>query len=582
MLIKSVKLYYEELGAKLVVLFFMVLVGAIAEGFGVAMVLPLLQLGNNTDTNLLSRFVSYLFEVVGLRVTLTNLVGGIVLFFSLKTMVLVCQAWYESKLISDHLVDTRKVATKSIFKARFSFLATKNVGYFSNIITNELEKVNFALRQLILLLVFVVTSGIYVILPLLYEPIIAIFLLLGSIPVVCVMVFVNRWTREASIAHSKHMGRQQEFLIEALSNVKYFLSTGTHRIVENRIFDETHTLGILYRRLIFLGSITRYAFEPLAVLAVAGVVLYYTQVLNEELMGILFLIFLFRQAIVTLLAIQPAYRKFLAHAGSIEIKKTLFEDLDLNRRISNGVSTPQFDRDIIFNDVSFSYGNGNDSAVSSLNLTIPSKKKIAFVGASGSGKTTVANLVANLIEPTSGSIILGDNTYDEIDITDFSSKIAYVTQEPVIFNDSVINNITLWGGGGMKLENILDQTKLSGVVSRLDSSSDSSLTTGGGNLSGGERQRLSFARELHREFELIILDEATSSLDAQLEKDINDLLGSVKGKVTMVVIAHRLSTIKDADIINVLNEGKLVETGTFEDLVANNSYFAKMVDAQDL
>jgi subfamily B ATP-binding cassette protein MsbA len=182
--------------------------------------------------------------------------------------------------------------------------------------------------------------------------------------------------------------------------------------------------------------------------------------------------------------------------------------------------------------------------------------------------------------PSSGDISVGGQPYSAINMAQFRQNVGYVTQESVVFNASLADNILLW-------QENTDPSRLADVIARtgLDTirsakSQDQTLGDGGTALSGGERQRLSIARELYWESELLILDEATSSVDSLLEKQIDEIISGQRGTRTIVVIAHRLATVRNADIIYVFDGGRIVESGSFDDLVNTGGLFTRMAKLQ--
>lgn len=581
-MIRYLFLFYQELKARLILLFLVMLVAAIMEGFGISMVLPLIQIEGPPREDALSTSISLFFQVIGLEPTLFNTLTLLVIFFFFRGFLLTAQSWYIAKVVSDHLVEMRSTIVSGLFRAKYQYLISKASGFLTNAITGEVERVNFSLKQLTSLMVFVTTSAVYLVLPLLFEPLLTVFLIALAIPVVGIMAVVNRLTRESSIAHTQHSGRQQMFLIEALRHAKYLKSTGRAQIIITRVLDETRRLGALYRRLLFLGGVATHGFEPLVVLALAGVVFYYSGILGQPVVEILFLLFLFRNAAVNLLGIQPAYRKFLAAAGSLELYQNLRKELKANAEPQYGRVKPDLGHDIALRDVYFRYGDGLPYALKGINLRIPSRKTVAIVGPSGSGKSTLANLLTGILRPTEGELYLNGTPYADLDLDGLRAQTGYVTQEAVVFNAGIPENITLWQEepDHQRLDQVIKNTRLDSLLSGRQNGNADPLGDEGISMSGGERQRLAIARELYRDFALLILDEATSSMDSSLERQIDDILHQEQGRRTMVVIAHRLATIKRADVIYVLERGEVVAQGCFDDLCEHSPAFRRMVELQ--
>lgn len=262
----------------------------------------------------------------------------------------------------------------------------------------------------------------------------------------------------------------------------------------------------------------------------------------------------------------------------------LFEIMDLEREESTNKLdlTPEGMGDIVFNQVSFSYGSRIE-VFKAFSCTFEKGKTTAIVGESGSGKTTISALIQNLYPLNSGKITIGD--YDINYLSNYSLRklVSVVPQQIDLFSGNIIDNIAL-GEDFPNLQRIIDITKKLGIlpfIEKLPSGFQTYLGENGALLSGGQKQRIAIARALYRNPEVLILDEATSSLDSASEEVIQQTLQSFRdaGK-TMIVIAHRLSTVAHADCIMVLDAGKIAEQGTHSELMKYDSLYKKMWEKQ--
>ena len=219
-----------------------------------------------------------------------------------------------------------------------------------------------------------------------------------------------------------------------------------------------------------------------------------------------------------------------------------------------------------------------------MTLTIPPNSAVAFVGVSGAGKSTLVTMLTGLLRPTSGQISVGGVPYRSLDQRRLREAIGYVTQESVIFNDSVHNNISLWSSdhSGEKVRAVARAARAADFIENLPDGYDSLLGDNGVNISGGQRQRISIARELYKDARLLIFDEATSALDTESEVEVQNSIDALRGNKTVILIAHRLSTVRNCDTIFVLKDGRLVEQGTYDDLYDLGGEFTQMVKRQVL
>jgi ATP-binding cassette subfamily C protein len=241
---------------------------------------------------------------------------------------------------------------------------------------------------------------------------------------------------------------------------------------------------------------------------------------------------------------------------------------------------------IQFEGVSFSYGGeGSVAAVRELDLTLEAGKTTAIAGPSGAGKSTIADLVMGLILPHQGRVVVDGKPLSAELLKSWRDQIGYVAQDTFLFNDTVRANL-LWARPEASEEEIWQTLKLAaaeGFVSELPDGLETILGDRGVRLSGGERQRLALARALLREPSLLILDEATSALDSENERRIQKAIESLHGGMTIVVITHRLSTVRGADVIHMLEGGRLVESGDWQTLLARESgRFAALARAQEV
>ncbi|MEI7998365.1 MAG: ABC transporter ATP-binding protein [Candidatus Omnitrophota bacterium] len=237
-------------------------------------------------------------------------------------------------------------------------------------------------------------------------------------------------------------------------------------------------------------------------------------------------------------------------------------------------------------DLSFSYAPKCDLVLDQMSFSVEKGSIVAIVGPSGSGKSTLVNLLLRFYDCPSSSIFIDGRDIREYDISTLRRHISFVSQEALLFNDTIRNNIVY----GSRLDNVSDKfledlgdkIQINDFVDKMPNKYETSVVERGGRLSGGERQRLSIARAIIRDPEILILDEATSSLDSETEAKINDFITSFSKEKTLIIIAHRLSTIKKADKVICIENGRVIESGNLEELISKKGSFYKLLQAQTI
>lgn len=287
--------------------------------------------------------------------------------------------------------------------------------------------------------------------------------------------------------------------------------------------------------------------------------------------------------------IIPAFKSFTQAIYNVQkgnaSAERILEILDAHNPITekpNATELKVFEKEIAFKDVTFSYATSEEPVLKNLNLTIAKGKTIALVGPSGSGKTTISNLLPRFYDVDSGQIMLDGHDVRDLKIHSLRGKLGIVTQESILFNDTVAGNIAL-GMPHATLAEIEQAARIANAhefIKDLPEGYFTNVGEGGGKLSGGQKQRLSIARALLEDPPILILDEATSALDTESERLVQDALDRLMMNRTSLIIAHRLSTVKHADEIVVLEKGAIKERGTHDELIIKKGLYHRLVQMQ--
>ena len=286
--------------------------------------------------------------------------------------------------------------------------------------------------------------------------------------------------------------------------------------------------------------------------------------------------------------LQPARKLGNVNAqiqGGLASAERVFSIIDIKSNITNPihpVEIQEFTNHIKFNNISFQYENSENLILSKININIHRGEVLALVGSSGAGKSTFVDLIPRFYDVTSGKITIDGVDIREITVENLRSLMGIVSQDTILFNDTVAHNIS-YGLPEAGIDEIRAAAKTANALEFIDNlpnGFDTIIGEKGTRLSGGQRQRLSIARAILKNPDILILDEATSALDTESERKVQEAIDTLVKNRTVIVIAHRLSTITKADQIIVLDKGEIVESGTHEKLLAQNRKYKHLHDLQ--
>jgi subfamily B ATP-binding cassette protein MsbA len=394
----------------------------------------------------------------------------------------------------------------------------------------------------------------------------------------------------ATKRYSRQLTKQnhgfQGLIIQQVAQFKYLKATGLIRGYAGKLVNKVVEIENSQRKIGVLNAIMQGVREPLMIAVVVLVILVQINLMGGSLGLIILSILFFYRALTAVMQLQTSWNSYLAVSGSFENIKEFTVELRQGREKTGKKPFKSFDSHIKLQNVGFHY-DVHMPILKNLTLDIRKNESIAFVGESGSGKTTLMNIISGLLKPREGQLLIDGEDAKYLDITQFQKRIGYITQEPVIFNDTLFNNVTFWAEKNpeniQRFEQALKRASIWRFIQEeLPNKEETMLGNNGINLSGGQKQRISIARELYKEVDFLFLDEATSALDSETEQEIQQNIDKLKGQFTIIMIAHRLSTIKNADRVVVLNKGEIERIGSYRELIGQSESFKRMVELQEV
>jgi subfamily B ATP-binding cassette protein MsbA len=506
----------------------------------------------------------------------------------LKNLFLYFSLYLLTPIRNSIINDMRTDMFSKILDLPVGFFNEQRKGDIMSRLTNDLQDVEFSTISFLesffrepILIAFYLFAMISL------SPELSIFLLL-FLPVAGLVIGrIGRSLKKVSTGVQEKLGEILSTIEETLGGIRVVKAFNAEEQQLNRFKKENHDLFTIKNRAIRRRDLASPVSETLGIVAVCCV-LYYggTLVLNHDfsLSGPDFLTFIaiFTQIINPLKAFSTASYNIQKGAASIErIQRLIHEDQSV-REDPSPLAISGFKESIEFRDVVFAYPDKN--ILNKINLTIKKGQTIALVGASGAGKSTLADLVPRFHDATAGEVLIDGINIKKYRIKDVRNLMGIVTQEPILFNDTIRANISL-GNNAATINDIVSAAKIANAHQFIENKEEGYATLvgdRGSKLSGGERQRVTIARAVLKNPPILILDEATSSLDTESEKWVQDAINNLMKDRTSIIIAHRLSTIRHADEIIVLHDGTIAERGKHDDLIQKNGIYSKLVSMQQM
>lgn len=577
------------------------IVNGLLGGCGILLLLPMLEAISEkqaAERHSITRLLMSFFESVGITPGLGPMLGVFLVLVGTQAWLRRQLTINNAKLRIEFGLSLQNRTFKSLAGVQWSFFIRQRLSDFIHVLTRDLSRVLNGTLTLLNLLSATVLVTVHVALSLVIAPGLSVVVLAATLLMAPILMKLNRLARQTGMDYASQSRNYMHRIEQQLAGMKEIKSLGAENQQTELFQNLTQAMRNAELKFNYANSSAAVVFTFGSALLLSGLLLLAVNVFHIATAELLILVVVFGRMAPQFRQVHGQYQNLLHCLASFDAAVTMQTELDRNSEDYTSVANLPAEDDghaphrketcqsIELRDVSFRYDVGSDTqALQNINLKIAVNQTTALVGPSGSGKSTLADLLLGLLQPTSGQILVNGKTLEGSNLTQWRNRIGYVPQDTFLLHDSVRANLLLARpeADDSEIQNALDAASASDFVSQLPQGLDTAIGDRGVRISGGERQRLALARALLRRPEILILDEATSSLDTENQNRILTAIEQMHGKLTVVMIAHRLSTVRHADQIVVLERGHIVESGLYEELAQKNSgTFQSYLEADSL
>ncbi|MFL5744622.1 MAG: ABC transporter ATP-binding protein [Niastella sp.] len=588
------KYFYSIIGRRLVLLLGLSIMISLMDGLGLTMFIPLLKsVGDGPGTQAVGdthqsmgqmQAIVNVIRKMGFELTITTVLVVMASLFVVKGLMKYTQMKFYAGLRELFIRKVRHRLVNNLEGLSYSGFLKIDSGKIQNTLTVEVQRLFTAFHFYFSAAQGVVMLLTYMTLAFLANYQFALLVIVGGAASNVIYRRIYKATKKASVELSHKGANFNSFLVQTTQYFKYLKSTNHFSRYAGKLKSVINQTEGLNKKIGHLTAIVVSIKEPIIVIIVTLVIFAQVTWMGASLGSIILSLLLFYRSLNYLVMVQNYWQDFNEHSGGVTSVTSLTKEMASLQEVLGPVAFKTIQDKIEIRDVSLSYDKVK--VLDGVNIELEKNATIALVGESGAGKTTLANMISGLIRPDSGEVYIDNVPMAQYNLNTFRDTVGYISQEPVVFNDTIFNNITFWSertpDNVKRFKEVLQMASLNAFVEALPEKEETRLGDNGILISGGQRQRISIARELYKHTEVLIFDEATSALDSETEKIIQENIEQLRGNRTIVLIAHRLSTIKEADTIYLLEKGKVTASGSFEEMVNKSSRFQKMVSLQGM
>jgi ATP-binding cassette, subfamily C, bacterial len=555
--------------------------GGLLEGIGINAVIPLLTFALGLQipaTDAISQFIKLFFDLAGVPFVPRYLLAFIVILFIGKAMLSLLFTYIQIRITNEYERVTRSKLFTIALSASWPYLLKQKLGNLETVLMIDTPASVAMLTKLSFTITIVTSLLMYLVVAFSISPFVMFTtVMIGALVFISLRPLMDRVhgiSSTRTVAYRETLHHTSEHM-SGLKSVKSFGVESAAIARGDGLFSQIKDLT---SRLQIIQSVATQAVAPIGIIYIAGILALSFKTPFVSFAALPAIFYLIYRIFTYVQQLQNNVQYISELAPHLE-RVLAYEDGALGEREEqSGDSEFNFQKEITFKNVSFSYESGN-SVLHDVSFSIPKGRMIGIVGPSGAGKTTCVDLLLRLLTPTNGSILVDGIDGKRIRLADWRKRIAYVSQDLFLLQDSIRNNIRFYDDSLTDAQ-VWEAAEMAHIADFIRSSPeglDTQVGDRGIRLSAGQRQRIVIARALARKPEVLILDEATSSLDGESEAHIKKVIENLKGQIAIVAIAHRLSTIMGSDQLVVLQDGRVIETGSPQELLGNmNSYFYRV------
>ncbi|WP_103019807.1 ABC transporter ATP-binding protein [Salinibacter altiplanensis] len=593
-LLGYLKIYRRYLGRRMYLIFVLTVATALASGFGIALLLPLLRAsqttGSTEEMGWAEQLLHDLLATMGIADSMVGILAFIAIVFVAKGALQFAKGSYQGYLQAQLLRELKTQLFDAYCGMDYRHYIEQNAGHFINVINQQVNRFFSSFKSFVQFLTQIVTTLSYFAFAFAITWRFASMALGVGLVLLFFFKYLNAYVRRLSRDQSAEMSTLNKLLVQSLQSLKYIVGTNQTAHLRSGVVDSVQRLtGYIFRQNV-ASAFTNALKEPASVLLIVGLIALQVGVFNDPVAPIFVALLFFHRGMQAMMAVQGAWQRTMNKIGSVEMVDDEFDVVLNNQEQSGTQALGPLREGLELQDIRFTYDDEEGDVLRDVNISVPANQTIALVGESGAGKSTLVDMMTLMLKPRRGEVRVDGVPHDEIDLASWRDQIGYVSQETVVFDDTVANNISLWQGDieedpalRERVMHAAERAHAHHFIQDLPNGYQTQVGDRGVRLSGGQQQRLFVARELFKQPNLLLLDEATSDLDSASEQHIQTSIDALQGEVTVVIIAHRLSTVKNADRVYVLDQGRVIEEGTYHELRhREEGAFREMVEMQSL